>query len=185
MNLPEQETRPVLGPAGNKARSVVELHKAKAEKMQKPSVIDEHKGKKSPVSTAAAALLPKEKVSPVGLRKNVGRATSILTANLSMNASCSSDASTDSSHSRASTGGISRRSAPPSRRKQQCSPRGVKVERIEGDGKMVGSDCEGLVAVDGGVSKKRCAWVTSNTGNAADSKDLVIYELCGVDYMLS
>ncbi|KAL8056311.1 hypothetical protein ABFX02_04G111300 [Erythranthe guttata] len=173
MNFTEPEARPVLGPAGNKARSV-ELRKPilkqKSEKTQKPPDADEAKGNTPPSPTAfVSPEMKTEKIpSPVGFKKNASSAASILRQrqpNLSMNASCSSDASTDSSHSRASTGRLLRRSAtftPPLRRKHQCSPKGERIEIIEGNGKNVGSESDGVV-LDGSLVKKRCAWVTSNT----------------------
>ncbi|PIN14223.1 DNA-3-methyladenine glycosylase I [Handroanthus impetiginosus] len=171
MNCTEPEARPVLGPAGNKARSV-ELRKpivkAKSEKTQKPPDIDESKGKKSPSALQRPEMTSDKIPSPVAFRKNGNSAASIFRTrqpNLSMNASCSSDASSDSSHSRASTGRISRRSGtttPPLKKKQQCSSKSEKVGNKEGNGENVGCESE-AVAVDDAVVKKRCAWVTSNT----------------------
>ncbi|KAH6831525.1 DNA glycosylase superfamily protein [Perilla frutescens var. hirtella] len=160
MNFPELESRPVLGPAGNKARSI-ELRKpvakTKSEKMQKTMDADEIKGKKSSPEMTA------EKIpSPVSIRKNGSTAASILRqrqVNLSMNASCSSDVSSDSSHSRASSGRSSRWSGSPTpslRRRQQSSSKCEKIENKEGHGRIVESES------DGAVVKKRCAWVTSN-----------------------
>ncbi|KAG6424493.1 hypothetical protein SASPL_114911 [Salvia splendens] len=151
MNFTESEARPVLGPARNQARSV-ELRKPivkqKSVDTQKPP---EAKGNMSP----AALQWPEKILSPVGSRQNAGSAASILRQrqpNLSMNASCSSDASTESSHSRASTGRISRRTANSEliKRKPQCSSRGGKFESDDG-------------LLDGSLVKERCAWVTSNT----------------------
>ncbi|KAI3463466.1 hypothetical protein Pfo_020129 [Paulownia fortunei] len=171
MNFTEPEARPVLGPAGNKA-SAVELRKPilkpKSEKTQKPPDTDEAKGNKSPAALQSPEMKTEKIPSPVGFKKNASSAASILgqrQPNLSLNASCSSDASTDSSHSRASTGRISRRSAtstPPFKRKQQCSSKGERIEKMEGNGKSVGSESDGVV-LDGSLVKKRCAWVTSNT----------------------
>ncbi|KAL3835472.1 hypothetical protein ACJIZ3_010208 [Penstemon smallii] len=163
MNLPELDSRPVLGPAGNKARSV-ELQKPKAEKTQNPLGFDERKGKKSTTTLQSPEKIP----SPaVGLKRSSSGAASILRQrqpNLSHNASCSSDASTDSSQSRASTGRIiSRRNATLTRRKHQCSIKSDKFEKVEGNGKIVGGEIEGVVMVDNAAVKKRCAWVTSNT----------------------
>ncbi|XP_074312732.1 uncharacterized protein LOC141648149 [Silene latifolia] len=96
----------------------------------------------------------------------------LLRGNLSLNASCSSDASTDSSHSGASTGRISRSSAPSVRRKNEVT----KFDRVFSDnggyGKMAkvgvnngdhGDDDELVGDVGGLVLKKRCGWVTSST----------------------
>ncbi|CAI9773671.1 unnamed protein product [Fraxinus pennsylvanica] len=160
VNFTESETRPVLGPAGNKARSMdlrKPISKPNFEKVVKPQDSDEPEGKMSPATTET------EQSSPVmGFKRKNKSAASVLRTrqpNLSLNASCSSDASSDSSHSRASTGRISRQSFTPTapiRRKQQCSPKSDKVEKISG------VDSDGTV-MEGSVAKKRCAWVTPNT----------------------
>ncbi|KAL1563847.1 DNA-3-methyladenine glycosylase I [Salvia divinorum] len=171
MNFPESETRPVLGPAGNQARSV-ELRKPivkpKSLDTQKPPAIGEAKGNISPAALKSPRMTAEKIPSPVGSRKNAGSAASILRQrqpNLSMNASCSSDASTESSHSRASTGRISRRTANSERtlkRKPQCSSRGEKFEMVERYVRIFGSESDDG-SLDGSLLKKRCAWVTSNT----------------------
>ncbi|XP_070053715.1 uncharacterized protein [Nicotiana tomentosiformis] len=172
MNHADSEVRPVLGPAGNKARSV-ELRKPTEKPIKtnnKPAETEESKGKKF----QGADPLPQSK-SPVAASKKCGSVPSILRQqqdhrtllmrpNLSLNASCSSDASTDSSHSRASTGKLSRGSlTPKSGRRKQCSP---KVDKSEKSGKSVG-EVESLspspVSGDASVIKKRCAWVTPTT----------------------
>lgn len=167
MNFAEAEARPVLGPAGNKARSV-ELRKPVVKpKVEKPPATGEANGNKSPVAVKSPGRTAEKMPSPVGSRKSGGGAASILRqrqSNLSMNASCSSDASTESSHSRASTGRLSRRnSGPILRRKPQCSSRGEKFEMVEGYVRSVGSESDDA-SLDGSSVKKRCAWVTSNTG---------------------
>ncbi|KAL6584961.1 hypothetical protein OROMI_004250 [Orobanche minor] len=168
MNFTEPETRHVFGPAGNKSRSV-ELRKPivkpSCEKTQGPQGIDDSKGKTCPAALQSPEMTSSKFISPVGYRKNGSSTVSILRQrqpNLSLNASCSSDASSDSTHSRASAGRISRRSGtqtPPLKRKQQYSP---KVEKIEngGNGNNAGVDSEGAVV------KKRCAWVISNTDSS-------------------
>ncbi|KAL2462179.1 DNA glycosylase superfamily protein [Abeliophyllum distichum] len=154
MDFTQSEVRPVLGPAGNKARSVElrkPIGKSNSEKVQKSQDVDEFNGKKSPVTVTDHLAL---KVDSKWIN---GRAASILgqqKPNLSLNASCSSDASTDSSHS-PSTGRISRRRVtltPTMRRKQQCSPKERNAQKIF-DGESEDID----------LAKKRCAWVTSNT----------------------
>ncbi|KAK6139628.1 hypothetical protein DH2020_026628 [Rehmannia glutinosa] len=172
MNFTEPEARSVLGPAGNKARSVElrkPITKLKSEKTQRPQGIDEsEKGKTSPAALRSPEMSSEKISPPAGLRKNGSSAVSILRQrqpNLSLNASCSSDASSDSSHSRASTGRISRRSGtptPPLKKKHQGSSKGEKIGSKEGNGKNVGIESESAV-VEGAVVKKRCAWVTSNT----------------------
>lgn len=77
----------------------------------------------------------------------------LLRSNSSMNASCSSDASSDSTQSRASTGRISRRSAPTLTRTKYYVSRIDKVV-------VVSDRCEHK---DGDDVKRRCAWVTPNT----------------------
>lgn len=152
MNLADSDSlRPVLGPTGNTARSV-DLRKPTA-KLEKPVEIIQSKGKNSP------ALSPPQrdsKLMPCVLRKQQG-GRKVFSSNLSMNASCSSDASSDSSHSRASTGRIARRSVPNLRR--QSAPR---------IGRTGGGNVEASEAMESSrndsLAKKRCAWVTSNTG---------------------
>lgn len=167
-NNADSQVRSVLGPAGNKARSI-ELRKPAEKPVQtnnKPEN-EEPKGKKFQGTDS----LPQSR-SPVAVSKKCGAVTSILKQqqdhrpllmrpNLSLNASCSSDASTDSSHSRASTGKLSRGSSvtPTAGRRKQCSPKVVKSEKI---GKVVG-DGESLSPGDASVIKKKCAWVTPNT----------------------
>ncbi|KAM3380634.1 putative GMP synthase [Capsicum galapagoense] len=170
MNNADSEVRSVLGPAGNKSRSV-ELRKPveKPVKNNKPET-EESKGKKF-----EGADVLHESRSPVAVSKKCGAVTSILKQqqdhrtllmrpNLSLNASCSSDASTDSSQSRASTGKLSRGSVTPrGGRRKQCSPKVVKSEKV---GKVVGeveSLSPGSNPGDGLVVKKKCAWVTPNT----------------------
>ncbi|KAH9624445.1 hypothetical protein KSS87_003149 [Heliosperma pusillum] len=95
----------------------------------------------------------------------------LLRGNLSMNASCSSEASTDSSHSRASTGRISRSSVPSVRKKQGVSKLDKVYNNGSGNGNygkvekigLIDDDNELVGDVDGLMVKKRCAWVTPST----------------------
>ncbi|GMP34466.1 hypothetical protein CsSME_00007321 [Camellia sinensis var. sinensis] len=156
MNCAESESRPVLGPAGNMERKATETRKqiSKPErKTEKHHEIDEARGKKSPsipvVNSPPPSPPPTHCLNtPSILRWKQDQ--KLLKSNLSLNASCSSDASSDSSHSRASTGRIRRRTPTPIRRKQ-C---GSKMEKVES-----GS----VDSVDTSPAKKRCAWVTPNT----------------------
>lgn len=153
MNLAESESRPVLGPAGNKTRSV-ELRKAvsKPKNNNKMEIVSgEIKGKKSPAMPVVTN--PNAKLMNSVVRKEQER--KVFKSNLSMNASCSSDNSSDSSHSRASTGRIVRKSVP-ILRKQSVT----KVQKVVSDGSAGGEVGPGEL-VD---AKKRCAWVTPNTG---------------------
>ncbi|KAL8123104.1 uncharacterized protein LOC141717462 [Apium graveolens] len=131
MNLPDSDPnplRPVLAPAGNTT---------------KPVTKQLLKGKKSPTLSPAAR---DSKLMPSILRKQqrLGGGDKVFKCSVSMNASCSSDASSDSTTSRASTGRILRRSVP-------------NLRRLSAP-KLDGGNVEGL----GVETKKRCAWVTSN-----------------------
>ncbi|XP_004235942.1 uncharacterized protein [Solanum lycopersicum] len=167
MNNADSEVRSVLGPAGNKARSV-ELRKPVEKPVKKAAESEESKGKKFEGTDS----VPQSRARKCGgavpsiLRQQQDHRSLMMRPNLSLNASCSSDASTDSSHSRASTTGkMSRGSVTPTagRRKQCSSPKVVKSEKI---GKTVGEG-ESLASSptpdDASVMKKRCAWVTPNT----------------------
>ncbi|KAF8400522.1 hypothetical protein HHK36_013821 [Tetracentron sinense] len=151
MNVADSEVRPVLGPAGNKARSLGTQKPAskplrKVEKMAEVAAEE----KKAPPSPVAASSPPLHSVSiPTILR----RQEQLLQSNLSLNASCSSDASSDSFHSRASTGKISRTSSTASRRKQYAS----KSEKVVPDSVSASPP-------DTSQAKKKCSWVTPNTG---------------------
>lgn len=161
MNVAESETRSVLGPAGNKTGSL---------SARKPSSKPLRKVEKSPVEVNTAekkTLLPSSKatstttsaLSPKSHSRSVPsvlrRHEQLLQSNLSLNASCSSDASTDSFHSRASTGRLIRSNSVGSRRK----PFPSKPRSVVSDG---GLDSP---PADGSHTKKRCAWVTPNTGS--------------------
>lgn len=180
MNQAEPEVRPVLGPAGNnKSKSAFEsprkpLSKSKVLSVNKMQETDE---KKSPVTVTVT---PEKDSSPSPKKKFGSVAATVLRqqqrqevrlfSNLSMNASCSSDASTDSSQSRASTGRgrgrVSRRSVTPTpiRRKQQCGPKIEKVEKFEKMGCEFETVAAGGLSGDFVVAKKRCSWVTPNSG---------------------
>ncbi|CAA3005961.1 DNA-3-methyladenine glycosylase I [Olea europaea subsp. europaea] len=158
MDFSQSEVRPVLGPAGNKARSLeLRKHTGKpdSEKLQKSEDVDESNWKK----TSATMQSPVTLTDHLALKLVNGRAASILRQqkpNLSLTASCSSDASTDSSHS-PSTGRISGRRGTPTptmtmRRKRQCSPKAWNAQ-MSFDGESKDMD----------LAKKRCAWVSSNT----------------------
>ncbi|KAJ4959217.1 hypothetical protein NE237_026328 [Protea cynaroides] len=150
MNIADSEVRPVLGPAGNKTRSTVTRKPAtkplrKVEKI--PEVAVEEKRVPSPPVVASPTKLHSVNVPWVFRRQE-----QLLHSNLSLNASCSSDASSDSFVSRASTGRITRKSSTGSRRKQSVS----KTERVV-------PDIDSVAPPDILQRKKRCAWVTPNT----------------------
>ncbi|KAH1033228.1 hypothetical protein J1N35_045402 [Gossypium stocksii] len=153
MNAPDSEARPVLGPAGNKAGSLSARKPASKplRKVEKsPLEVTATEEKKSLPSSIVSSLSPKK--HSVSVPSVLRRHEKLLHSNLSLNASCSSDASTDSFHSRASTGRLIRSNSVGSRRKPYAS----KPRSFVSDS---GSDSPS----DGSHQKKRCAWVTPNT----------------------
>ncbi|KAI9192895.1 hypothetical protein LWI28_029105 [Acer negundo] len=156
MNVAESETRPVLGPAGNKAGSLSTRKPAskplrKVEKSPVEVYTAEEKKTHVPSSKGTTALSPKS--HSLSVPSVLRRHEQLLQSNLSLNASCSSDASTDSFHSRASTGRLTRSYSVGSRKKQFVS----KPRSVVSDGGLDSPPS------DGSQTKKRCAWVTPNT----------------------
>ncbi|XP_024977357.1 uncharacterized protein LOC112514941 isoform X3 [Cynara cardunculus var. scolymus] len=160
MDCADSESRPVLGPAGNKTRSVVELRKPAAKPKSKVGKPGEVKKSPSPVTVIANSALHSKAITPPPPSILRQKDSKLLKSNLPMNASCSSDASSDSSHSRASTGKISRRSVTPTpfRGKVESFPRGEKLENV-----VVETDSSLEASSDASPGRKRCAWVTANT----------------------
>ncbi|KAJ4953200.1 hypothetical protein NE237_030032 [Protea cynaroides] len=149
MNIADSEVRPVLGPAGNKTRSPLTRKPASKplRKVEKtPEVALEEKSVPSPPVASPP------KVQSVNVPSVLRRQEQLLHSNLSLNASCSSDASSDSFVSRASTGRITRTSSTASRRKLAV----LKPEKNVPDSVSV-------PPLDTLQGKKRCAWVTPNT----------------------
>ncbi|MBA0839133.1 hypothetical protein Goarm_004897 [Gossypium armourianum] len=149
MNTADSEARPVLGPAGNKtgslsARKPGSKPSRKIEKCSAEATLAEEKNglPSSKVNSHSVSVVPSV------LRRH----EQLLHSNLSLNASCSSDASTDSFHSRASTGRLIWSNSVGTRRKPfPSTPRSVVS-----DG--------GLDSLPGDSHRrKRCAWVTPNT----------------------
>ncbi|KAE8700439.1 26S proteasome non-ATPase regulatory subunit 9-like [Hibiscus syriacus] len=145
MNVAESEARPVLGPAGNKAgslsarRPVSKPVKKVGKSPVERAVVEE---KKALPSSTVDSLSPK--THSVSAPSVLGRHEQLLHSNVSLNASCSSDASTDSFHGRALTGKSIRSNCVGGKRKPYMpKPRSV--------------------VSDGLHQKKRCAWVTPNT----------------------
>lgn len=137
-NVADSEEMPVYGPAGNKSQKSVGV--------QRPFSKPLKKGEK------AAYEVDMEEKDKSGVQSMLRRHEFLMHSNLSLSASCSSDASTDSFRSRASTGQIYRMSSASSRRKQSSSR-----------SKIVVSDSSH--SPDSVHSKKRCAWVTPSTGS--------------------
>ncbi|XP_022754513.1 uncharacterized protein LOC111302892 [Durio zibethinus] len=153
MNVADSEARPVLGPAGNQAGSLGARKPAskpltKVEKCPVKVTLAEEK--RVVPSSTVSSLSPK--THSVSVPSVLRRHEQLLLSNLSLNASCSSDASTDSFHSRASTGRLIRSNSVESRRKPYAS----KPRSVVSDGGLDSPP-------DGSHQKKRCAWVTPNT----------------------
>jgi DNA-3-methyladenine glycosylase I len=100
---------------------------------------------------AVPTLLPSLSV-PAGMR----RQELLLRSGLSLDASCSSDASTDSFCSRASTGRIGRPAFGAKKKKTVSQTDYKGVSMLDREGGLAYSDADGV--------KRRCAWVTANTG---------------------
>jgi len=156
----ESEARPVLGPAGNKARSPSITCKPASKPLRKVERAETGKKEEKKKESSPVLNLPPLVSSLSAPSSALRRQELLLYSNLSLNASCSSDASTDSFCSRASTGRIGRSSFTNGRR--QGVPRTEKIaakilEKIVPDGE-VKAPPEFL------QGKRRCAWVTPNTG---------------------
>ncbi|KAI9117585.1 hypothetical protein K1719_011751 [Acacia pycnantha] len=152
-NVADSEGRPVLGPNGNKtgslsSRKPTSKPQRKAEKLRDEVASAKEKNSLQLSSNVTSSPKSHSLSAPSVLRRH----EQLLHSNLSLNASCSSDASTDSFHSRASTGRLTRSNSLVSRRKPFVS----KPRSVASDGSW-----ESLP--DGSQSKKRCAWVTPNT----------------------
>lgn len=177
----ESEVRPVLVPAGNKARMTAAARKplSKAigklvkgedgeESMERsPSTATAPSPKQSTRSSSSTRSSPSPRNSPSprpsppansAPPKALRRQDVLLRSNLSLNASCSSDCSTDSFRSRASTGRIGTRPSLTASRRRQAVPRPERPS----------SKPEKIVVPDGVPveefrGKRRCPWVTPNT----------------------
>ncbi|KAH6779384.1 DNA glycosylase superfamily protein [Perilla frutescens var. hirtella] len=157
MNTADSETRAVLCPGGNKAERLIygknatvnPLRKAENSKEEVVAVEDK-KGALLPVIRAKSSHLAHSVSVPSILRRH----ESFLSSNLSLNASCSSDASTDSFHSRASTGRMCRSSSQTSWKKKQLPSKarnGVVPNEVP----------ESLP--EAVQAKRRCAWAAVST----------------------
>lgn len=156
MNVADSDSRPVLGPTGNKARTVETRKpgvKQPLKKLEKPREEAESKDKRVPLSPPQCVTVP-------SVLRQQDRHQAML--NMSMNASCSSDASTDSFNSRASSARGTRQRGPNLRRKSSST-----VKRAEKGVEKVGVEsavATGMADIVGSLEpKKRCAWVTPNS----------------------
>ncbi|RDY06456.1 guaA, partial [Mucuna pruriens] len=155
MNVADSEARPVLGPAGNKTGSLSSKKPASKPLMKVDKLLDEVASSfkdKKPHQVLSSVVTSSPQSHSASVSSVLRRHELLLHSNLSLNASCSSDASTDSFHSRASTGRLTRSYSVGSRRKLYVS----KPRSIASDGVLESPP-------DGSQSKKRCAWVTPNT----------------------
>ncbi|XP_011018029.1 PREDICTED: uncharacterized protein LOC105121177 [Populus euphratica] len=156
MNVTDSEARSVLGPTGNNKAGPLSARKPASKQLRKVEKSAEEvrlgEEKKTLIVPAVGTLSPKShslNISSVLLRHEL-----LLHSNLSLNASCSSDASTDSFHSRASTGRLTRSNSAGTRKKQYVSrPRSFVSE----------GGLESPPSPNDSQSKKSCAWVTPNT----------------------
>lgn len=156
MNVADSETRPVLGPTGNNKAGSLSARKPASKQSRKvetsPDVTVSEEKKTLRTSSGCPAQSPKSHSASVP--SLLRRHEQLVHSNLSLNASCSSDASTDSFHSRASTGRLTRSYSVGSRRK----PFSSKPRSVVSDGSF-----ESSPPADGSLSKRSCAWVTPNT----------------------
>ncbi|KAF7152860.1 hypothetical protein RHSIM_Rhsim01G0033500 [Rhododendron simsii] len=154
----DSEFRPVLGPKGNKTQRSVSSRKPLTKPLRKmEKSMEEEEGvmvfaeEKNGLKSSATVVEP---LTPP--LRSVSRQEQLLHASLSRSASCSSDASSDSVHSRASTGRMYRSN-------------GIAVQRrqlaLKSKTSVLGGISEPLA--DSLQLKKRCAWVTPYTGNVA------------------
>lgn len=160
MNVADSEARPVLGPTGNKARSTAAVARKPALKPLRKIEGDEplvKEDKKAAPLVVDSHSLTTQMSAPAVLR----RQELLLRSNFSLNASCSSDASTDSFCSRASTGRICRGGFSGRRKQGAAKPEKivVKLEKIVMESAAVRAE-------DNLLGKKRCAWVTPNSDPA-------------------
>ncbi|KAJ8459439.1 hypothetical protein OPV22_032365 [Ensete ventricosum] len=158
VNVADPDARPVLVPGGNKARSVATAQKPASKPPSKTEstevVAADEKKKKASSPTANLPHLMSSLSAPSPLRRH----EMLLQSNLSLNASCSSDASTDSFCSRASTGRIGRTSLT-SKRRESISRTAKIMAKVE---KNV-SDDAAMHPPEIVQGKRKCAWVTPNT----------------------
>ncbi|URD86191.1 Methyladenine glycosylase [Musa troglodytarum] len=157
LNVADPEARPVLVPGGNKARSVATAQKPTSKPLSKTEGGAEVAAAEEKKASSPTADLPHFR-SSLSASSALRRHEMLLPSNLSMNASCSSEASTDSFCSRASTGRIDRASLI-SKRRQSVPRTGKIVNKVD---KNI-SDDAAMPPLDLVPGKRKCAWVTPNT----------------------
>lgn len=151
----DSEFRPVLGPKGNKAQRSVSSRKPLTKPLRKmEKSMEEEEGvmvfaeEKNGLTSSAKVVAP---LTPP--LRSVSRQEQLLHASLSRSASCSSDASSDSVHSRASTGRMYRSNSIAVQRRQLALK--SKTSVLDGISEPLADSLQ---------LKKRCAWVTPHTG---------------------
>ncbi|KAK7304103.1 hypothetical protein RJT34_15154 [Clitoria ternatea] len=154
MNVADSEARPVLGPAGNKTGSLSSRKLVSKQLRKVDKVLDEVASfkEKKPHQVLSSVVNASPQSHSVSVSSVLRRHEQLLHSSLSLSASCSSDASTDSFHSRASTGRLTQSYSLGNKRK----PYVLKPRSVVSDGVLESTP-------DGSSSKKRCAWVTPNT----------------------
>ncbi|XP_065850361.1 uncharacterized protein [Euphorbia lathyris] len=156
MNVADSETRPILGPTGNNKAGSLIARKPASKQMRKVETSPEEVSlsEEKNAFTVATGNARSPKSHSVSIPSVLRRHEQLLHSNLSLNASCSSDASTDSFHSRASTGRLTRSNSLGTRRKQYAS----RPRSVASDGGLESPPASGA-----SQSKKSCAWVTPNS----------------------
>ncbi|XP_057507712.1 uncharacterized protein LOC130790705 [Actinidia eriantha] len=148
-NVADSEFRSVPEPGGNKAERLVSTRKSLTKPVRKmdKSLVEEVMGLDEKNGLPSSAI-----VDPLTPQLHSVSIPSVLCRNLSLNASCSSDASSDSFHSRASTGRIYRTNSTAVRRRQVALK--SKTGVLDGISEPLPDSLQ---------AKKRCAWVTAHT----------------------
>ncbi|KAI8017114.1 hypothetical protein LOK49_LG04G00722 [Camellia lanceoleosa] len=145
-NMADSEARPIFGPAGNKVQRLGSARKPMMKTLRNEENSLEEVASLAEESNGLSS-------HSVSIPSALSRQEHLLHSNLSLNASCLSDAFSDSFHSRASTGRIYRKNSMPVRRKQLAMKSKISVSDAISE------------ALPGSLQpKKRCAWVTPNTG---------------------
>ncbi|WOL18324.1 hypothetical protein Cni_G27118 [Canna indica] len=157
LNVADPEARPVLVPGGNKTRSVAAAQKPASKPLSKTESTEVAAAKEKKKASTPASDMPKLR-STLSAPSALRRHEMLLQSNLSLNASCSSDASTDSFSSRASTGRIGRTSL--TSKPTQTIPRTDKLEAKLEMNVLEDASVPPSELVQG---RRKCAWVTSNT----------------------
>ncbi|MFS7928141.1 hypothetical protein Hanom_Chr04g00317331 [Helianthus anomalus] len=179
MSEPPRVVSSVMDVAESESRPVVELRKPVVKPKSKEGKREEVKKSSSSVAMTVNLSLHSKSITPPPLSVFRRKDCKMLKSNFSMIVWCSSDASSDSSHSRASIGRISRRSVTSVRGKESAGLRTGKVENgfriVSKVGKVEsetrGEKVENVVEIDGSLEasgdallgRKRCPWVTTNT----------------------